>query len=299
MGLYCLRMAVLVLVLAAMTACASSRKGDRVPPGFAQWLGRFPEPPVVAILPFTNRTNQPDLPQLVRAAFYGHFSPLPFKDREIGEIDRALVLNESTLGQSPLSLSPKELASLLGCQALIFGEVTKYNRVYAGLYSQLGVAAKIKIVDAEGDEVIWKDAYFTRFHRGSVPLTEVTAMFSVVTTGLNLRNAQELRAIDDLCRNLVARIPPAVFTGEIAPGRTARCCELQVAAFNDLERAKTLRKTLRDQDCFAFIRTVEEGGTLWHRVLLGPFDCGEQLERWKQRMTAEFHLQAVAVEIQH
>lgn len=298
MGLYRLTMAVLVLVLAVTTACTSLRKDARVPSGFAKWLARFPKPPVVAILPFSNRTNQPDLPQLVRAAFYGHFSPLPFKDRELGELDQALSLNERTLGRSPLDLSPKELASLLRCQALIFGEVTKYNRVYAGVYSQLGVAAKIKIVDVEGDEVIWKDAYFTRFHRGSVPLTDVSAVFSVVSTGLNLRSAQELRAIDDLCRNLVARIPPAVFTGETAPGGGARC-ELQVGAFKDLERAKALKKTLRDKECYAFIRTIEEEGALWHRVLLGPFDCGEQLDRWKERMITEFQLQPVAVEVAH
>lgn len=298
MGPSRLGIALLALFLASLTACTSVSKSGKVPVGYTRWLARFPDPPVVAILPFTNRTDQPDLPPLVRAAFYGHFSPLPFKDRELGEIDQALALNERALSRSPLDLSPKELAALLGCQALIFGEVTKYNRVYAGVYSQLGVEAKIKIVDAEGDEVVWKDAYFTRFHRGSVPLTDVSAVFSVVSTGLNLRSAQELRAIDDLCRNLVARIPPAVFTPKDTPGRTARC-ELQVGAFKDVERAKALKKTLRDKDCYAFIRSVEEGGALWHRVLLGPFDCGEQLDRWRERLAAEFQLQPVAVEVAH
>jgi hypothetical protein len=51
-------------------------------------------PPAVAILPFTNKTNQADLPELVRAGFYGHFSTLPFNDRELANIDQTLELVE-------------------------------------------------------------------------------------------------------------------------------------------------------------------------------------------------------------
>lgn len=293
---YRLGIALLVLLLASLSACTSFHKDERPSARFTRWVGRYAEPPVVAVLPFTNRTDQPDLPALVRAAFYGHFSPLPFRDKEIGEVDQVLALNRQTFGSSPLDLSPKELGALLGCQALIFGEVTKYSRVYAGVYSQLGVKAAIKIVDAEGDEVVWKDAYFTRFHRGSVPFSDATAVFSAISTGLNLRSTQELRAIDDLCRNLAARIPPAVFAKEDAMRAQARC-ELQVGAFKDLERAKALKKTLRDKEYYAFIRTAEEGGVLWHRVLLGPFDCGQQLDRWRLKLTAEFHLHPVAVHV--
>jgi hypothetical protein len=58
---------------------------------------------------------------------------------------------------------------LLGAQVLVYGEVTQFTKVYAGIYFQIGVGAKIKIVDSQTGQTLWEDAYDTRFHEGDIP----------------------------------------------------------------------------------------------------------------------------------
>ena len=256
----------------------------------------FHNPPVVVILPFTNKTNQPDLPALVRVGFYGHFSPLPFKNRKLGEIDQTLELVKKTQKKSLEDLSSKDIGCLLSAQALVYGEVTKYTKVYAGVYSQIGVSAKTKIVNPQNGKTLWEDSYDTRFHEGDIPLNPFLVVFALARTYTNIRSTQELRAIDDLCRNLVTRIPKVSFP-EYEKGSSPSWCEIQIGAFKDLKRAQDLQGELKNKHYEAFIRTIENYGVVWHRVLIGPFDCGEETDKWKEKITTEFGFPAVPIKI--
>ena len=81
-----------MVTLIGVNACSSFHRGTSDPIAFTTWATTAHYPPVVAIPPFTNKTNQPDLTELVRVGFSGHLSPLPFNDRELGDIDRILEL---------------------------------------------------------------------------------------------------------------------------------------------------------------------------------------------------------------
>lgn len=253
-------------------------------------------PPVVVILPFTNKTNQPDLPELVRVGFYGHFSPLAFKNRKLGEIDQTLELVKKTQKKSLQELSSKDIGCLLSAQALVYGEVTKFTKVYVGVYSQIGVSAKIKIVNPQNGKTLWEDSYDTRFHEGDIPLNPILAVFALAKTYTNIRSTQELRAIDDLCRNLVARIPQVSFPKD-EKGSSPSLCEIQIGAFKDLKRAQELQEELKKKHYEAFIRTVENYGVIWHRVLIGPFDCGQETDKWREKITTEFGFPAIPIKI--
>ena len=285
-----------VLVLAGLLSCSFHNRQQVGFFDFTTWASQKSDPPIVGIVPFTNQTNEPDLPNLVRVAFYGHFSPLPFKDLEITEIDGTLNLFEKHQQKSFKTLSTVELGSILGCQALVFGEVTEFSKLYAGVYSQIGIGAKIRIADTEDGRTIWEDSFTTRFHEGNIPLTQINAIFSLAKSGLNLRTTQELRAIDDLCRNLVARIPKVSFF-QIEKAKRVQLCELQIAAFKSIKRAQAVLKRLREKKYRAFIRTVDEGGVIWHRVLMGPFDCGEETDRWREKIVEEFDFEPMPVKI--
>lgn len=127
-------------------------------------------------------------------------------------------------------------------------------------------------------------------------MTHVNAALSLFRSGLNLGSTQELRAIDDLCRNLVTRIPKVRFLSEDV--KSVGLCELQVAAFKDLTRAQSLQRRLQDKKYSVFVRSVEEGGVTWHRVLLGPFDGGRDVEVWKDKIAAEFGITPVVLQNQ-
>ncbi|MCX8011918.1 MAG: DUF799 family lipoprotein, partial [Desulfobacterota bacterium] len=203
-----------ILFSVGLAACSLFDQRENDPAAFNQWTKSVSHTPTVAILPFANKTNQVDLPKLVRVGFCGHFSPLPFNDRELDEVDKNLTLIEKEQKKSFDELSSQELGSFLGAEILIYGEVTDYTKIYAGVYSQIGVGAKIKMVDAQSSQTIWEDAYNTRFHEGNIPMNQFLAVFSLLKTGANIRSVQELRTIDDLCRNLVARIPKVSLSEE-------------------------------------------------------------------------------------
>jgi TolB-like protein len=288
--------AFIFIALIGVIACSSFHPRKNDPTAFTTWATKAHYSPVVGILPFTNKTNQPDLPELVRVGFYGHFSPLPFNDRELGDIDRTLVLLQKNQKKSFHELSYKDIGTLLGAQALVYGEVTKFTKVYGGVYSQIGVSSKIKIVDSQDGKTLWEDSYDTRFHEGDIPLNPILAVFSLVKTYTNIRSTQELRTIDDLCRNLVARIPKVSFP-EDEKGSRSFLCEIQIGAFKDLERAQELQKELINKNYEAFIRTIENHGVVWHRVLIGPFDCGHETDTWREKIKTEFGFTAIPIKI--
>ncbi|HAX97564.1 MAG TPA: hypothetical protein DCY12_01350 [Candidatus Atribacteria bacterium] len=286
-----------VAFLIGVIACSSFYRSEHDPTAFTAWATTVHNPPLVIILPFTNKTNQSDLPELVRVGFYGHFSPLPFKNSKLSEIDQALELVKKTQKKSWRELSSKDIGSLLGAQALVYGEVTKFTKVYAGVYSQIGVSAKIKIVDSQNEKTLWEDSYDTRFHDGNIPLNPILAVFALAKTYTNIRSTQELRTIDDLCRNLVARIPKVSFPENGKKGSRPSLCEIQIGAFKDFKRAQELQEELKKKHFEAFIRTVENYGVIWHRVLIGPFDCGQETDQWREKVTTEFGFPAVPIKV--
>ncbi|HPD61528.1 MAG TPA: DUF799 family lipoprotein [Thermodesulfobacteriota bacterium] len=285
-----------VAFLIGVIACSSFHQNEHDPTAFTTWATTVHNSPVVIILPFANKTNQADLPELVRVGFYGHFSPLPFKHSKLGEIDQTLELVKKTQKKSWQELSSKDIGSLLGAQALIYGEVNKFTKVYAGIYSQIGVSAKIKIVNPQNGKTLWEDSYDTRFHEGNIPLNPILAVFALAKSYTNIRSTQELRAVDDLCRNLVARIPKVSFPEEVQ-GSSLLLCEIQIGAFKDLRRAQNLQEELKRKNYEAFIRTVENYGVIWHRVLIGPFDCGQETDKWREKITTEFGFPAVTIKV--
>jgi TolB-like protein len=288
--------ALIFVALIGVIACSSFHRRKNDPTAFTTWATTAHYSPVVGILSFTNKTNQPDLPELVRAGFYGHFSPLPFNDRELGDIDRTVELLQKNQKKILHELSSKDIGALLGAQALVYGEVTKFTKVYAGVYSQIGVSAKIKIVDSQNGKTLWEDSYDTRFHEGDIPLNQILAVFSLVKTYANIRSTQELRTIDDLCRNLVDRIPKVSFP-EDEKGSRSSLCEIQIGAFKDLERARELQEELKNKHYQAFIRTIENHGVVWHSVLIGPFDCGQETDKWREKITTDFGFPAIPIKI--
>ncbi|MBT8371071.1 MAG: DUF799 domain-containing protein, partial [Deltaproteobacteria bacterium] len=103
-------------------------------------------PNKIAILPFVNRTSNPEAGTLVRKMFYNFFSSLNYRDMEPYVIDDNLKKNkvyaDITAGKK---VSPQKLGQLLGVDAVIFGEVLSLGKIYALVYSdnQAGLRARM------------------------------------------------------------------------------------------------------------------------------------------------------------
>ena len=164
-------------------------------------------PKSIAILPFGNKTEVEDIDDFVRTTFYSHLTPHPYRDIELHEVDNRLkrynLLNYDKL----CKVSVKRLGRILRCDAVLIGEVTEFQRVYAGIYSQMAIGASVSIWDTRTGKKLWSDEHITRHHEGGIPLAITDLAMISIRSGLNLTDAEKVKTVDELSRHLVSRVP--------------------------------------------------------------------------------------------
>lgn len=239
-------------------------------------------PQSIAVLPFQNKTETEGLAALVRNSIYGHLSVLPYRDIEISTIDNRLrkhnMMDRAVLPKT----SVQKLGRLLGCDAVLMGEVTDFQRIFAAIYSQMAVTASIQIWDTRSGQKIWADEYTARIHEGGIPLDIILVPLISLRTGWNMREAVKIQAVDELSQYMVDRIPSPQFIEQ-----SIYQCELQVGAFLEDRRAQALVKRLEDKGYKPFIRNNRDDRGLWHRVLMGPYDDHEKVALLRARIHKE------------
>ena len=157
-------------------------------------------PHLIAILPFANSTDDEGIEDFVRQSFYSHFSVRPYWDIELQVVDRQLRKHDKIDFRRFPKKAVIKIGRILNCDAVIFGEVTRSERIFAGIYSQIAVGANIEMWDTRNNQRIWSDHYLARYHEGGVPLQLLDIPILSVRSGLNLRETQKVRAVDNLCR---------------------------------------------------------------------------------------------------
>lgn len=196
------RIAWMMGIFLSGAGCATTTP-SRPTPHFLAWSQERATPKRLCILPFLDRTHTPGLATQVRQSVAGHLSVKHFSDVELSNVDVRL----TTLGKEWRNFAPQQIGQTVGCDALLYGEVTDAGRLYLALYSQLTVAATIRLVDVTTGQTLVHESYATKFREASVPLSPLSVVPDVIKTWMNLSETQMARAIDDLARNLAARVP--------------------------------------------------------------------------------------------
>jgi len=195
--------------LCLLTACAKT-----IPPAptsrFTAWSQQDRTTPKrVCVLPFADQTDTQDLANKVRRSFAGNLSLKRFADGELYDIDARL----KSLGRGWRNFPVPQVGKAVGCDALIYGEVTRADRLYLALYSQLTLAGSFRLVDGATGQTLAEGFYATKFRSGGVPLSPLSVVPNAIQTFSNLSDTQMTRAIDDLGRHLAEQVPdlPAGF----------------------------------------------------------------------------------------
>ena len=165
-------------------------------------------PNKIAILPFVNRTSNPDAGNLVRKMFYNFFSSLNYRDLEPYVIDENLKINkvyaDITAGKK---VSPQKLGQLLGVDAVVFGEVLSLGKMYALVYSDNQAGLRAQMVWCHSAEPIWELEHTIHLEEGDVPLTPIGLAATVFKTAVSHQQATHIKAASELCMQMVATIP--------------------------------------------------------------------------------------------
>ena len=184
-------------------------------------------PKTVAVLPFRSRMGRiegseelfnsinrkdPRQPEPVgermRRAFFGQFAQLEFDHVKISRIDRVLKREGLDTWEKMNSLPRQRLRELLGADAVILGEVTHFDYYYAFLYSQLAVGLSLEMVDTRTGEVLWRVHDARRDHTIRVVYDPIALVVGLFQVGFSMRPINMMRAMDEICRELVGTIPP-------------------------------------------------------------------------------------------
>jgi cell division septation protein DedD len=192
------------MVWLSLLFAACAKTTPSIPtPHFLAWSQDHATPKRMCVLPFLDRTHTPGIATQVRQSVAGHLSVKHFTDVELSDIDERL----SQVGEEWRNFSPQQVGKTVGCDAMLYGEVTEASRLYLALYSQLTVAASLHLVDATTGQTLAQESYATKFRAAGVPLSPLAIVPDVVKTLANLSETQMTRAIDDLGRNLVEKLP--------------------------------------------------------------------------------------------
>lgn len=164
-------------------------------------------PKSIAVLPFVDLSRSKEGFDAMRRGFYNHFSSLPFKDMELHMVDNLLRKAGLTDPVVISKTSPKELGKILGVDAVVFGEVSNFDKLFLVMYSQVSVGAEIKMFDTKTGNFLWSGKNVVRKHEGGISTTPVGVIATIVATSMNIRDIQLLRANDDLFRDMVKTMP--------------------------------------------------------------------------------------------
>lgn len=165
------------------------------------------KPRTVAVLPFTDVSSSQQGTQAVRKGFYNHFSSLTFRDMELWRVDdllkKAGMTDAAVINRTPA----QDLGKILGTDAIVYGEISNFDKLFAVLYSQVSVGAKLRMYDARTGELLWTGEHVARIHEGGISTNPIGLVATIIATAMNVRDIQLLRACDDLFRGMVLTIP--------------------------------------------------------------------------------------------
>lgn len=165
-------------------------------------------PACVAVLPFVavsgTEADHPDQAERVRRAVFSALAPAPMRDVELAEIDRMLSPLPAALRRNHAAIARR-----LSCATLLLGTVTDYRRRFFGLYSEVALGAHLELIRARDGHVLWQAREVVIERAGSLPLSPLGAIETVVRTAGHVIGDPFTPAMDELARRLIHAFPAA------------------------------------------------------------------------------------------
>ncbi len=106
---------------------------------------------------------------------------------------------------------------ILNVDAVVFGTISDFDKLFAVIYSNVSVGAEIRMVDTRTGKLLWSGQHVTRIHEGGISTNPIGLIATVIATAMNIRDIQLLRACDDLFRDMVKTIPTPTIAEALRP----------------------------------------------------------------------------------
>jgi hypothetical protein len=172
----------IVLSAATVFLCGCAVKPKYLAPDYRA-------PQILALLPFSNQTNDLDAPEMIRQLFFQMLPQRGYQSLPFAEIDEALKKNGISEGGQLRAIQPQELGKQLGVDALWYGDIIDFDYINVGYYQNRKVRIACKLIDTATGAVLWED----------------DQSVSTKNVALNAREAREELA-KGLARKLIEKI---------------------------------------------------------------------------------------------
>ena len=207
----------MILIVSLLSGCAV-QTDDGILAGPALTLGKLsskePEVPVeekrlptaIAVLPLGNQTTSDLAIGAVRQTLSNHFSSRNYRVMHTVDVDRRLALAGIDPATDP-ELDWATLRTILGVDGLITGNVTHYEKTFAGVGARISVGVSLKLLNDQ-DDVVWEASNIQRSYAGGVSVSPVGIIVNALAAAKHLYGDINLfRAADDLGRALAKDMP--------------------------------------------------------------------------------------------
>jgi hypothetical protein len=164
-------------------------------------------PRTLAVLPFVPLPEKEEQTRVLQRMIFGALSATPYDVVKPQVVEERLVRAGLADPRELTKRDPSEIARILRVDALLYGELTHWDRVFLAVYSQVAAGASIKLVDARNGQTVFERAEISRSHEGGLPTNALSAAIQVVQSAWNLREIALIRACDNLVRDLLKDIP--------------------------------------------------------------------------------------------
>ena len=203
----------LLLALVLFYACSQVPKPAVNPPPSEMDLPRK-----VAVLPFENRTANPEAATVLRRMFFNFFSSLNYADIEPAAVDATLEASRMSGAAAAGGSFPLDrLGQLLGVDAVVVGEALALGQAYAVVYANQQASLRARMLRCRTGQVIWEMEHTVTLHEGDLPLSLPGLAAAIVKTAFNYQQSNTMRAASELCMQMVAAIPNPPAEAETPP----------------------------------------------------------------------------------
>lgn len=190
------------------------------------------KPKAIAVLPFQDLESKSysidfeyeNPAGIIRRGMYNHIASLPFKDLELYNTDKLLKnagFKDIRKLEALIAENPQKLKSILSVDAAVTGHVTHFDRIFAGIYSQVAVGCEVKMWDLKTGNLLWRAKHVSRAHAGGLSVSPIGLIVATVASVWNLRATEMLSQTDDLFREIISTIdlPESERVAEVPPPR--------------------------------------------------------------------------------
>ena len=223
------------------------------------------KPKSIAVLPFQDLERKSysidfeyeNPAGIVRRGMYNHVASLPFKDLELYNTDKLLKnagIKDVRKLEALLAENPQKLKSILGVDAAVSGHVTHFDRIFAGIYSQVAVGCEVKMWDLKTGNLLWRADHVSRAHAGGLSVSPIGLIVATIASVWNLRATEILSQTDDLFREIISTIdlPESERVAEVPPPRIDMFAAINTGSPFTVGK-KVAFRLIGDPDCSAYV----------------------------------------------